>query len=89
MLILMDLIFFKMAKKGVFFPQESRADVARDPRGCDMARKATWQGHAGPRERLRGAKVARTRGKATRVHADARVVPRGRESGLRVMGPRV
>ena len=22
---------------------------ARDPRGCDVARKATWQRHAGPR----------------------------------------
>ena len=30
---------------------------ARVPRGCDMARKATWQSHAGPRKRLRGAEV--------------------------------
>ena len=32
---------------------------ARDPRGCDVARKATWQSHAGPRERLHGAEVTR------------------------------
>ena len=31
----------------------------RVPRGCDVARKATWQSHAGPRERLRGAEVTR------------------------------
>ena len=30
---------------------------ARDPRGCDVARKATWQSHADPRKRLRGAEV--------------------------------
>ena len=30
---------------------------ALDPRGCDMARKAAWQSHADPRERLRGADV--------------------------------
>ena len=29
----------------------------RVPRGCDVTRKATWQSHAGPRERLRGAEV--------------------------------
>ena len=39
---------FKKAKKGVYFR-----------RGCDVARKATWQSHADPRERLRGAKVTR------------------------------
>ena len=39
----------KMAKTGLYF--------ARDPRGCDVARKATWQSHADPRERLRGANV--------------------------------
>ena len=32
---------------------------ARVPRGCDVARKATWHSHAGPRERLRGAWVTR------------------------------
>ena len=37
-----------------YFPQEPWAGVARDPRGCDMARKATWQSHASPR----GARVA-------------------------------
>ena len=31
----------------------------RDPRGCDVARKATWQSHGGPRERQRGAEVTR------------------------------
>ena len=41
----------KWAKTGFGF--------ARDPRGCDAARKATWQSHAGPRERLRGAEVTR------------------------------
>ena len=30
-----------------------------DPRGCDVARKATWQSHVGPRECLRGAEVTR------------------------------
>ena len=32
---------------------------ARDPRGCDVARKATWQTHTGPRERLHGTEVTR------------------------------
>ena len=36
-------------KKGGYFPQEPRADMARDPCGCDMARKAMWQSHASPR----------------------------------------
>ena len=55
-----------------------------------MACKATWQRHANPRERLRGAEVARTRGKATGVDADAQVAPRGmRSSGWQMMGPRV
>ena len=56
-----------------------------------MARKATWQRHADPRERLRGTEVARTRGRATRVHADAQVAPRRMRgaSGWQVMGPRV
>ena len=30
---------------------------ARVPRRCDVALWATWQRHAGPRERLRGADV--------------------------------
>ena len=41
----------KNKKRGLIF--------ARDPRGCDVARKATWQSHADPRERLRGADVTR------------------------------
>ena len=28
---------------------------ARGPRGCDVARRATWQHHADPAQRLRGA----------------------------------
>ena len=28
---------------------------ARGPRGCDVARRATWQRHADPAQRLRGA----------------------------------
>ena len=32
---------YKKRKKGGIF--------ARDPHGCDVARKATWQHHAGPR----------------------------------------
>ena len=35
------------------------------------------------------AEVARTCGRATRVHADAQVAPHGSVRGLRVMGPRV
>ena len=31
----------------------------RDPRGCDVARKATSQSHTSPREGLRGAEVTR------------------------------
>ena len=45
--------------------------MAWDPRGCDMARKAMWQSHADPHERLHGADVAWTRGRAMRAHADA------------------
>ena len=41
----------KNIKKGFNF--------ARDPRGCNVACKATWQSHAGPRKRLRGAEVTR------------------------------
>ena len=36
----------KSVKRGLIFVQV--------PRGCDVALKATWQSHAGPRERLRG-----------------------------------
>ena len=28
---------------------KKRVQSARDPRGCDVARKATWQRHADPR----------------------------------------
>ena len=51
-----------------------------DPRGCNVARKATWQSHASPCERLHGVEVARTRGSATQVHADTQVAPRGMSS---------
>ena len=81
-LIFIDFNSFKKGKKLVIFPQESQADVAWDPRGCIMARKATWQRHADPREPLCGAEVAWTRSRATRVHADARVAPT-RHDGLR------
>ena len=43
----------KRAKRGLIF--------ARVPRGCDVARKATWQSHAGPRESLCDAEVTRRR----------------------------
>ena len=35
--------------------------IVGDPRGCDVPHKATWQSHADPRERLRGAEVTRGR----------------------------
>ena len=60
----------------------------RDPRGCDATCKAMWQSHASPHGRLPGTNVARTRGKTTRVHADARVAPRGKTVfGLASDGP--
>ena len=33
---------------GLYLPH---TDVTRDPRRCDMARKATWKRHADPRQR--------------------------------------
>ena len=80
-MIFTDLILFKKGpKRGVI--------IARDPRGCDVARKATCKSHASLRERLRGAELVRTRGWATRVHADARVVPCGKTVfGLAGDGP--
>ena len=48
--------------------------MARDTRGCDVARKATWQSHASPREGLGGVSVTRTHG---RGHAS----PRGSSGG--------
>ena len=41
----------KRLKRGYIF--------TRDPRGCDVALRATWQRHAGPRECLHGAEVTR------------------------------
>ena len=65
-----------------------RHGVMWDPRGCDMACKALWQRHADPRACLRDVDVARTRGKVTRAHTDAWVVPRGmRSDGLMSDGP--
>ena len=62
-----------------------------DLRECNMARKAMWQRRASPR----GAQVARTRGRATRVHGDAQVAPRGMNSSklasdgpTSIVGPR-
>ena len=49
--VLMLKIIFNKKKRGYI--------CARDPLGCDMARKATWQSHAGPRERLCGVQVTR------------------------------
>ena len=39
----------KNGQKGVY--------ITRDPRGCDVACKATLQSHADPRECLRGTEV--------------------------------
>ena len=41
----------KRLKRGLIFAQV--------PRGCDVACKATWQSHSGPRKRLRGTEVTR------------------------------
>ena len=87
MIFINFISLFKMTKRG-YFPQEPRADVTRDPHGWDLACKATWQSHASPHGRLGGANEARTRGKATRVHADAWVAPRGMNSDrLSFYGP--
>ena len=43
--------------KIIFNKQKNGYIFARDPRGCNVARKAMWQSHAGPRECLRGAEV--------------------------------
>ena len=40
-----------------------------------------------PTRRAGGVQVAETRGRAARVHADARVAPRGDERGLAGEGP--
>ena len=69
---------FKKANKGFYLHRTRGDDMAHgDPYGCYIARKATWQRSVDPRT-----EVAQTRGKGTRVHADARVAPRG---GVRVM----
>ena len=57
---------------------------------CGTRVDATW--HARPREPARGlggSEIARMHGRATQVHADARVVPRGMGGGWQVKGPRV
>ena len=73
--------FKKWQKGGIFSARTTgQRGAAWDPRGCEMTPKATWQCHADPREHLHGVDVARTRGKATRAHADARVTPRGTRS---------
>ena len=46
-----DLKMLKIIKKMI----KSFFNFARDPRGCDVARKATWQRQADPAQRLRGA----------------------------------
>ena len=57
-----------------------------------MARKATWQGHAGPREAQVAHRV-RTRGRqphvSTRVHADTREGNHVARGGMASEGPRV
>ena len=65
--IYFDLILLKNGKKGSYFPSGTvgKHGPAWDPRGCDMARKATWQSHASPLERQRDADVARMCGRAT------------------------
>ena len=45
---------------------------ARDPHGCDVARKATWQSHTDPRECLRGTEV--TRGMHIYIYSNIRVI---------------
>ena len=44
--------WFKTIKKG-----KNGIFIARDPCGCDVARKAMWQSYADPRECLRGTDV--------------------------------
>ena len=45
--IIFEFITLKKWQKGCIYPAS--------PRGCDVARKAMWLGHADPREPLRGA----------------------------------
>ena len=66
----------------------SRSRLVRDPRGCDAARKATWQGRESPRE-AQVVHRAQTRGR--RPHGSTRTLVRGAtwQEGWRVKGPRV
>ena len=78
----MDLFLLKNGKKGGYSTVGTGGSrgMAWDPRGCGMARKATWQSHASPCGRLRGVDMTWTRSGATRVHTDAWVAPRGKRS---------
>ena len=46
-LIFNDFIFYLNRSK--INKNKKNTFCARDPRGCDVARKATWQRHADPR----------------------------------------
>ena len=53
-------IYFRFNLLKTIKKRLKRGDIfARDPRGCDVARKAMWQSYADPREHLRGAEVTR------------------------------
>ena len=54
-----EFIFYLKLLKTIKNSTKTGFIFAWDPRGCDVARKATWQSHADPRERLRGADVTR------------------------------
>ena len=79
------LIPLKMQKGGFILHRTRGADVARHRTRAD----ATWQSHASPRGSLGGVNVAQMHGKATRVHVNARVAPRGKSiDTLACDGPR-
>ena len=48
-------VFFRIFYDFIFYLKTLKINIkklkkgARDPRGCDVARKATWQRHADPR----------------------------------------
>ena len=44
-----ELIFQFKTIKTIKIKAKNGFIFARDPRGCDVARKATWQCHTGPR----------------------------------------
>ena len=48
-LIFNDFIFYLNRFKKIYIYIYIYIFCARDPRGCDVARKATWQRHADPR----------------------------------------